>query len=179
MQKDDQELVQACLNGAPGAWNVLVDRYSRLVYSIPRRYRLSEADADDVFQSVFTHLFQQLSTLRDQSRLASWLMTTAHRESWRVSRRAARSVNLDDVISNLAEPDAELCQMLERQHLVRQGLSELGGRCEKLLTALFFDPEHPDYETIAARLGVTVGSIGPSRARCFEKLMRILRRLGI
>ena len=61
MRKDDTQLVQACLNGAADAWNELVDRYARLVYSIPRRYRLCEADSDDVFQAVFTQLFQQLA----------------------------------------------------------------------------------------------------------------------
>lgn len=179
MAKTDAQLVQACLTGNQSAWDELVERYARLVYSIPRRYRLEPADADDVFQAVFLQLFRQLAALREHDRLSSWLITTAHRESWRIGRRSQHGVDLDSIISDVGSPDPEAAVTWERQHLVRQGLAELGGRCERLLTALFLDPDHPDYERIALQLRIPVGSIGPTRARCFEKLEKILRRLGL
>lgn len=175
---DDTALIGACLEGAPHAWKALVDRYSRLVYSIPRRYRLSEADAEDVFQGVFLNLYRSLANLKDQSKLSSWLITAAHRESWRVGRKSGRHPQLDELIPDVSAPSDEQLEQWERQHALHQALKELGGRCEELLRALFFDPASPNYEAIAKRLSISLGSIGPTRARCCEKLERILRRSG-
>src|SRR5512144_1837201 len=76
--RSDQDLIQACLEGDETAWKDLVLRYGRLVYSVPRRYGLSAADADDVFQNVFTAVYRHLAGLRDQARLAAWLITISH-----------------------------------------------------------------------------------------------------
>lgn len=177
--ESDPALVQACLAGDEAAWEELVDRYGRLVYSIPRRNGLAEADADDVFQNVFATLFRRLGDLRDQTRLSSWLITTAHRESWRVGKLARRSVELDDGVASAAAPPLDEVARAEREQAVRQALRRLDGRCRELLTALFLAPETPSYEAIGARLGMPVGSIGPTRARCFTKLEAVLRELGI
>ena len=79
--RNDLQLIQACLAGRHDAWDELVDRFKRLVYSIPRRYGFSDADADDVFQNVFIILYRKLDTVRDHERLAGWLIRTTHRES--------------------------------------------------------------------------------------------------
>ena len=179
MYPDDTELVQACLAGRQDAWNTLVERYSRLVYSIPRRYGLSEADAEDVAQTVFLTLYNHLSNLRDQRRLCSWLITTAHRETWRTGRKRGRYPSLDEQIQDVAAPDDDRIEAWERQHLLHEGLRILGGSCEKLLRVLFLEKEELSYEQIAERLGMRVGSIGPTRARCFRKLAGILRKLGL
>ena len=86
MDRSDTELIEACLAGDPRAWDVLTRRYARLVYSIPRRYGFSEADCEDVLQTVMASLFRRLDGLRDHDRLAAWLAVTAHRASWRLSR---------------------------------------------------------------------------------------------
>jgi RNA polymerase sigma factor (sigma-70 family) len=179
VSRDDSALIQACLAGNAAAWNELVDRFGRLVYSVPRRYGLSAADADDVFQSVFTLLFRRLGALRDHSRLSSWLITTAHRESWRVGKKSGSNPNLDQQIADVGSPPDDAAERWEQQHLVRKSLEELGGRCEELLSALFMDSSEPSYDQIAVKLGIPVGSIGPTRTRCFEKLEAILRRNGI
>lgn len=179
MYPDDTKLVQACLTGRQEAWNTLVERYSRLVYSIPRRYGLSEADAEDVAQSVFLTLYNHLANLRDQRRLASWLITTAHRETWRIGRKRGKYPSLDEQIHDVAAPDDDQIETWERQHLLHEGLKILGGSCEKLLRVLFLEKEELSYEQIAERLGMRVGSIGPTRARCFKKLAAILRKLGL
>ena len=175
---DDAGLVAACRRGREDAWNALVDRYARLVVSIPRRHGLGPDDADDVAQGVFLQLFRRLETLDDANRLASWLITTAHRETWRVGRRRGRDAAFEARFDDLAEPDPDDAARWERSDLVRRGLERLGGRCEALLRALFAE-DAADYASIGAALDMPVGSIGPTRARCFAKLERILGDLGL
>src|SRR5262245_33191193 len=130
-------LVEACRAGNREAWDELVDRYGRLVYSIPHRYRMSEADADDVFQSVFAILLRRLDSLKDDTKLSAWLITTAHRECWRIGRRRPAEFPPPDQaghFDDLSRPPGDEMARWEEQHLVRQALDELGGRCQRLLT---------------------------------------------
>ena len=175
----DPELIKRCLRGEQAAWDELVERYGRLVYSVPRRYGLSEADASDVMQNVFVTAFRRLETLEDHTRLSAWLITTAHRESWRVGKKSGRAQHLDEAITDLGSPSDDQVESWDRQHLVRVGLERLGGRCQELLTALFLEPAEASYEELARRLDMKVGSIGPTRARCFKKLESILAELGL
>lgn len=176
----DTELIQACLVGDQLAWEELVDRYGRLVYAIPRRMGLSATDADDVFQEVFAALVRSLGSVRDQARLSAWLITTTRRECWRRGRATARAreSELTEAIEDGGSGPAEEVVRWEREQGVRQAMRRLDERCRELLTALFLDPATPSYDAIAARLGMRVGSIGPTRARCFKKLDAILRELG-
>lgn len=119
-----------------------------------------------------------LPSLRDTQTLAKWLMTTTHRECWRLSRR--RTATLDAAETpELASQHAPEESMLawERQHRVHAALEKLGGRCEKLLRLVFLDKTSPSYEEIGSRLGMPVGSIGPIRARCLAKLTEELEDL--
>ena len=175
----DADLVQACLDGDAAAWDEILRRFGRLVYSIPRRYGFSDADADDVFQAVLTILFRKLDTVRDRDRLSAWLIRTTHRECYRIGKRSGRYAELDRDIEDVNEPTDDDTELWERRSLVRQGLHRLGGRCEQLLTALFITPGQPNYDSIAQQLDMKVGSIGPTRARCFEKLEKILVELGL
>lgn len=177
--RDDATLIAGCLAGDSRCWHALIERYARLVESVPRRYRFTSADCEDVAQSVFIKLYQNLDKLREQAKLSSWLITTAHRESWRVGRKSNRYTQLNEDFHSLAEPDPEDMDQWERQHLVNEGLKSLGGRCEPLLRALFYSTGDVSYELIAKDLGVPIGSIGPTRARCLQKLERILRKAGL
>src|SRR5215510_12955239 len=111
LSKTDPELVEDCLNGDSAAWEVLVFRYQRLVYSIPVKLGFSQDDAADVFQSICLKLVEKLETLRDHNKLGSWLITATTRECWRksaLSRREpgfgpAGEVNDDDPINLAAE----------------------------------------------------------------------------
>lgn len=179
MYRSDPALIQSCLDGDESAWNELVERYGRLVYSIPRRYGLAGPDADDVFQNVFSIVLRRLPTLRDRTRLSAWLITTTHRECWRLGKLASTDAELVEGLVDVSAPPAQQLMLWERQHLVRQALSQLDARCQALLTALFLEPETPNYEEIAARLGMAVGSVGPTRARCFKKLEAILVEMGV
>lgn len=179
VNRDDAKLIANCLDGDQSAWNELVERYGRLVYSIPRRYGLDDAASEDVFQGVFVTLFRSLDSLRDPQRLSAWLITCAHRESWRVGKKTNRHAHLNEAIVDVGSPGDDEIERWEHQHIVRRALRTLGGPCEKLLTALFMCDGQPNYQTIASQLDMPVGSIGPTRARCFTKLKPILTQLGL
>ena len=179
MQRDDSKLIADCLKGRPRAWDELIERYSRLIYSIPLRVGLSTADADDVVQVVWGIVLRKLDTLREVDRLSAWLIRTTYRESWRRGRLSRKHVGLDESTVDASGPDEDEVSRLERQHVVRQSLDQLDERCRKLLRALFFDSESKSYEQIAADLGMKIGSIGPTRARCFKGLEKILVKAGL
>lgn len=183
VHRSDPELIRACRQGNQAAWNELVERYGRLVYSIPKRYGLSDPDADDVFASVWATVFRKLEALRDQTRLSAWLITTTHRECWRIGKKpaapTAKYAELDRHIADVSTPSDEQLATWERQRLVRQSLDQLGGPCKDLLSALFLEPGEPSYHVISKRLGMSLGSIGPTRARCFKKLEKIMIELGL
>lgn len=179
MHASDGQLVEACLRGDHDAWGTLVDRYTRLVYSIARRSGASDADADEIVQSVFLIVFRRLDSLRDQSRLSSWLISITHRECWRVYRLRQRNSAVSDAyFADVSAPDPDEAARWEQQHLVRTALAELGGQCEALLTGLYLNSGDVSYEALAASLGLATGSIGPKRARCMARLEKILLRMG-
>jgi RNA polymerase sigma factor (sigma-70 family) len=176
---DEAALVQACLGGDEAAWSELVDRFGRLVYSVPRRYGFSDADAQDVFQTVFTILYRKLEGIREADRLAGWLIRTTHRECYRYAKRSGDYSGLEESIADVSAPADEQAAQWERSHQVRRALHQLGGRCEQLLTALFLASGQPSYDAIAWQLDMKVGSIGPTRARCFTKLEKIFVEMGL
>lgn len=178
-ERSDTQLIEACSTGDSKAWTELVERYTRLVYSVPRQYGLASSDCDDVHQAVFSALVSQFGKLRSIQALPSWLMTTAHRETWRVSRMRGKAVDADWDFVDPQEPRSEVVQSLETRQIVRVGLDRLGGRCKDLLQRLFGAGPEPDYKEIAESLDMPIGSIGPTRARCLGKLEAILRGLGV
>jgi len=177
--QSDAELVQACLRGEAAAWDLLVERFGRLIYSIPRKLGFSDTDADDVFQTVFGIAYRRLESLRDETRLSAWLIRTTYRECWRLKRGARTLQTVDENVAASGEAAEDEILRLERQQRVREALEQVDARCRELLSALFLEAKEPSYDEIAARLGMPVGSIGPTRARCFKKMESTLRRLGL
>lgn len=176
--RSDPTLVESCIRGDRAAWDELVERYSRLVWSIPRKYGLDDSDAEDVHQSTFASLVRHIGELRDRERLSSWLITTATRECWRLRRRRSQATrSLGDEEPDIPMPETDRHE--EERQLVREGLARLNDRCRELLSVLFAAVGEPHYPTIAARLGMPVGSIGPTRARCLTRLETVLRNLGL
>jgi len=184
MELSDKELLAACRRGEETAWEELVHRYQRLIFTIPRRAGLDEDQAADVFQEVFATLLRKLNDIDEPERLHAWLVTTARRTTWRVISKAQDSISADNYSEALEEklaamPDNaaladELLLGLEEQHRVRHALTSLDQRCQKLLKLLFYETEPLSYAEIAALLGTSEGSIGPTRARCLEKMLRLL-----
>jgi RNA polymerase sigma factor (sigma-70 family) len=160
-----------------GAWQKLLDKYERIVYSVPRRYGLSVDDAADVTQLTFTILVESIDKLPEDSKLGGWLTTVARRHTWRLLERNRRlSVDkygtLEDNIPSPA--DAGTVESWELAEWLDQGLSKLGEVCRNLLYALYLDPEQPSYAQVASRLNMAVGSVGPTRMRCLERLRRVM-----
>lgn len=185
----EHELIERCLSGDDVAWGELVARYQGLIYSVPRRMGLSPDDAADVFQAVCILLYQRLDSVRDPNRLGGWLLTTATREAVRASRRVRRDAQREgarDEDGEVLEADLrdirpladEHREAIERAQLLRSALAELSERCRLLLEALLGDDE-PNYRDIARRLDIPIGSIGPTRARCFARLRELLAARGL
>jgi len=180
----DLELVVACRRGDQLAWEKLIRRYQRLIYAIPLRAGLDEDQAADVFQDVFTTLFQKLNDIEEPEKLHAWLVTTTRRKTWRIISQT-RPVSATDPYQHEQEassirdetpmPDEQLL-LLEEQQRIRTALSLLDERCRNLLQMLFYSREPPSYAEIAASLHIPEGSIGPTRARCLAKLLRILEK---
>jgi RNA polymerase sigma factor (sigma-70 family) len=170
-------LVAQARDGDKRAWDAIVARYAPLIWSICRRYQLDRADADDVGQSVWLRLVDQLAVIREPAALPGWIATTTRRECSRVvtatRRREAFGSALDaeDIPDN--HPDAAETGVLlaERNAALREAFGALPPRCQRLLALLIADPPVP-YADIGAELGIAVGSIGPNRARCLERVRR-------
>lgn len=186
MNDSDLQLVLACRRGDQLAWEKLIRRYQRLIYAIPLRAGLDEDQAAEIFQDVFTTLFQKLNDIEEPERLQAWLVTTARRKTWRTISKAHGSQRLDQNTDSAADeaaairdeaplPDEQLL-ILEEQHRIRTAVSLLDERCRRLLQMLFYRSEPPPYAEIAASLGIPEGSIGPTRARCLGKLLRMIKK---
>jgi RNA polymerase sigma factor (sigma-70 family) len=170
-------LVARARDGDKDAWDAIVDRYAPLIWSICRRYRLARADADDVGQSVWLRLVDQLGQLREPEALPGWLATTTRRECGRLltgsRRREALGSALDPADIPDESPSAAEEEVLaaERHAALREAFAALAPRCQELVGLLITDPPVP-YAEISAKLGIPVGSIGPNRARCLDRLRR-------
>ncbi len=170
------DLVTRARNGEKQAWDEIVERYAPLIWSICRQYRLGDADAEDVGQMVWLHLVDHLDDLRDPAALPGWLATTTRRQCFRVA--AARLPRLTGPlmdVDNLADTEAVLADqeliLAERHAALREAMSDLPPGCRELMALLTADPPVP-YAEISAKLGIRIGSIGPSRSRCLARMRR-------
>jgi RNA polymerase sigma factor (sigma-70 family) len=180
----DARLVARCLAGEARAWDALVRRHERLVYAVARSWRLSDEDTADVFQEVFAALVRGLPRLRDSRSLVRWLSSTAERIARTTALRRRREDGMragdDTTLAELGSGDPPMgadLELLERQAMVRLALAGASERCRRLLAALYYEDPPPAYADLARRLGVPVGSLGPTRARCMEKLREALAAL--
>lgn len=185
-EPDDVALVAGCLRGEARSWEALVRRYRRLVFTVVRRTGMDEHMAADVFQTVFSRLFTHLPRIADPARLQAWIVTTAKREALLQRRRGERTISMSDSddaggearewdvadSAPLAEEALDEMQQMER---VRRALERLDPRCQSLMGMLFNDEDTPvGYGEMADKLNMAVGSIGPTRARCLDKLRQFL-----
>ncbi len=185
----DDRLAAACLSGNADAWDALVERYESFVYSLLLRQGVSRADADDLFQDVFLLLYRHLGDVRDTEKLAGWLASTTKREIWRFQRRRAASPGqmpeeewqmerAQPVSQEEADRPDEQALKLEDQRMVRVAMDRLQDRCRELLSLLYVRDPPLAYNEAADALNMPIGSIGPTRARCLQRLLKSLRDLG-
>jgi RNA polymerase sigma factor (sigma-70 family) len=176
------DLVRAAAAGDRRAWDHVVDRFSGLLWSVAAGYRLSQADAADVFQTTWLRLLENLGNLRDPERVGAWLATTARHECQRALRRVDRFKPVGDERELEPQgpgppPPEALVLESERDRTLWQAFAQLSERCQRLLRVVVV--VSPPYEEAAAVLEMPVGSIGPTRARCLERLRRNLVGGGI
>jgi RNA polymerase sigma factor (sigma-70 family) len=171
----------AASEGDQGAWEAIVARFERLVWATVRAHRLYAADAADVSQTVWLRLVENLDRIREPERLGGWLVTTAQRECLRTLRLRSRELPTDSGDTfDLARDDPVSQQVVtrERDRALLRALAAIDERCQVLLRLLLV-PSAPSYEELGAALDMPVGAIGPTRARCLEKLRRRPELIGL
>ena len=182
--RNDRELVAACLSGDEQAWSELIDRYNRLIFSIPLKQGLNRDEAADIFQAVCLDLVAELPRLRDPQALPAWLIqTTLHKVSkWR--RRNDRYVPDEGTYTENAPapetdmPDA-LIRDVQQTLALRDAVAGLSDRCQRMVQMLFFETPVRPYKDVASALGVATGSIGFLRSRCLDRLRSALEGIGL
>ena len=184
-QKTDTPDIAALVCGAAAgdrrAWERLVEQYARLIWSITVEFKLSESDAADVAQTTWLRLLEHIDRIEYPDRVGSWLAATARNECLRNLAARKRVVVLahdeEEVLfgAALSEPEVdERILAAERDQVVRDAMSRLPRRWQRLLEMLMADPPTP-YADISDELGLPVGSIGPTRGRCLAQLRTLLQ----
>lgn len=184
---EDKELFRACQRGEAAAWDALVERYQRLIVTIPRRAGLSEDLVAEVFQEVFLTLFQKLDSIQQPERLRAWLVTTAKFKTWEIfsreksSRSQATADNWEgELLLGMPDgtllPDEALLE-IEQQHLIRTAIAALDERSRKIITMLYLNEPAASYAEVAAAISVSETSISPLRARALKKLVKLVSPL--
>jgi RNA polymerase sigma factor (sigma-70 family) len=182
----DEQLIGRCLKGDQEAWSALIDKYKNLIYSIPIKLGMHQ-DAGDIFQSVCVDLLSELPRLREHRALAKWLMQTCYHKCLHYQRAADRLVELapEGADSNAAPPASSaddlsehMLVQLEQEQILRDAISELPEKCERMVRLLFFEFPPRPYENIAEELGMATGSIGAIRGRCLAYLRKQLEKRG-
>jgi RNA polymerase sigma factor (sigma-70 family) len=168
--RDDAQLLKECRDGDEEAWSLLVERYSALILSIPYRYGFKRVAAEEVFSDVCLALVRALHTIRDPQSLPQWLIRTASRATWDQAKKAKASPPDDLPPLTGAAPPREFVEQLEEEQIVRAALAELGERCRRLLTLLYFASPDLSYDEVSQRMKMPRGSLGPTRRRCLDKM---------
>jgi RNA polymerase sigma factor (sigma-70 family) len=186
MFQSDEELVLACRQGVETAWETIVFKYQKLLFSIPRRAGLSHDLSGDVLQDVFKTLFEKIDFLEKPEFLRAWLITTAKYKTIHLIQRERRGkpVSIDDsdfnfsleIADNTLLPDDVLIQF-ERDSQIKNAFEAIDERCQRLLSMLYMEKTTLSYAEIAEATEIPIGSIGPTRARCLEKLIKNLPKL--
>ena len=180
----DDRLIALCRKGDQQAWAELVDKYKNLIYSIPLKLGMYD-DAADIFQSVCVDLLSDLPQLREPRALPKWLMQVCYHKCLEHRTRAKRQVQLEgeDAENISAEGTGvpfqeELLAQLQREQMVRDVMTELTPRCQRMVRMLFFETPPRPYQEIAKELGMATGSIGFIRGRCLVRLKKQLEKMG-
>ena len=181
--RNDRELVAACLSGDEQAWSGLIDRYNRLIFSIPLKQGLTRDEAADIFQAVCLDLVAELPRLRDPQALPAWLIQTTLHKVWKWRRRNDRYVTDEGThTENAPAPEADIPDALIREvqqaQALRDAVAALSDRCQRMVRMLFFETPARPYKDVASALGVATGSIGFLRGRCLDRLRSALEGIG-
>jgi RNA polymerase sigma factor (sigma-70 family) len=181
--KPDREIVQGCLQGREEDWNLLIDKYKNLIFSIPIRYGFSREESADIFQSVCLELLHELPKVREPKALPKWLMQVTAHKCFHSKRQRNRLVSQDDEEVQIPESSvpaqAEIdLREIEEEQILRNAMAELQPRCRELIHMLFYEEPRRPYQQVAESLGLATGSIGLLRQKCLDRLKARLEALG-
>ena len=174
---DVTAMVRRAAAGDLTAWERLVEQYARLIWSITGEFKLMESDAADVAQTTWLRLLEHINRIQQPDRVGSWLASTARHECLRCVAARKRIVLSQDELVDTAASVPEVDERLladERAQTVRDAMSHLPRRSQRLLELLMADPP-TSYTEISDELGIPVGSIGPTRGRCLARLRVLLQ----
>ena len=172
------DTVRRAADGDRGAWEAIVEDFSGLLWSVCRGYRLEQSDAAEVVQTTWLRLLENIDGIREPERLGGWLATTARREALRLHRLHGRELTTDDETRFDQGPldavlDPALAALLDdRDRRLWRAFGGLPERCRRLLRLLVVVA--PSYAEVAETMDMPIGSIGPTRARCLQRLRRLL-----
>ncbi len=178
----DRRMVSECLNGNEEAWNALIDKYKRLIYSIPVKYGFSPDEATDIFQAVCLELLTELPKLRKAEALPKWIIQITSHKCFHTKKDKQRTDVTDpnDPAFEQSTPARaeNVLREAEEEQKLRNVLAALPDRCQELIRMLFFEEPALPYDQVARRLGIATGSIGFIRQRCLERARRELQKAG-
>jgi RNA polymerase sigma factor (sigma-70 family) len=186
-QPTQDDLIARCLAHDEGAWAEFLHRYQRLIYSTILKVGLPADETEDAFQASIGAIYRQLPRLRHPDKLLSWIVGISWRQAINRIRYRSKEISLapdDPALENPLDPRAtegladQARVELERAQQAQEAMTALPERCRRLLQYLFYEDPSPDYAEIARREGIPIGSLGPTRARCLEKLRRYFRDHG-
>src|SRR5580700_11576364 len=178
----DTRLVRKCLHGDEDAWSALIEKYKKLIYSIPVKYGFCADDANDIFQAICLELLSELPKLRKPKALPKWLMQVTSHKCFHRRRQQQRTEVPDDVEQQpeqaVPTQTEGILREAEEEQQLREALSMLAPRCRQLVEMLFFEEPVRPYKDVAASLGIATGSIGFIRQRCLDRLRKELVEAG-
>ncbi|MFC5822843.1 RNA polymerase sigma factor [Nonomuraea insulae] len=167
--RDPAELLAAAADGDRSAWDELESRFGPRMWAVARACGLSPADAADAVQGSWLRLLQNLTSIRDPSVVGSWLTTTVRREALLLLRKERSGVSSFEVVED-PDPAAAVLEADDRRLLWKM-VSTLQEPCRTLLQLVANDLGN---QQVASRLGLPAGSVGPTKARCLEKLRTLI-----
>lgn len=176
-QSEVGDAVRRAVGGDQAAWDALVESFSGMIWSVATGHRLGPADAGEIVQTTWLRAVENLDRVREPDRFGGWLATTARRETLRLIRLRGREwAGGDDERLDRPDPAARTPEDVlldrDRDRLLWAAFARLDQRCRRLLQLVVVVA--PPYAEIAAALDMPIGSIGPTRARCLDKLRRAL-----
>lgn len=179
-------LVERLQRQDEAAWRTFIDQYGRLIYAVGARLGLTEDERDDMFQNTCVACVRAIERLRDPAKLSGWLYGVAYRQGVDLLRRRSDAVSTDDALPGGEVADALLVEAEAQDRLERledvgrlhDALALLEERCRRLLTAVYLEEPKPSYGVISERESMPIGSIGPTRARCMEKLQKAFEKVS-
>jgi len=172
-ERELQGLVAAATDNDPRAWERLVSEFTPMIRGVARRHRLDSFDQDEVVQRTFLALVRHIGRLRDPLSIPGWLASTARRASLAVIGDGAREIPMAEIVTDAPRETDHDDRLLaaERREAVRSAAARMPARQRELVSALSMEPALSQRQ-VSERLGMPIGSIGPTRQRCVERMRR-------